>query len=171
MDKANWKLAFLVALVALITIHGSAFADSVVFTRHTVTVPLWIEDKLRYILTENNRTGTFAVTDISYRNDLYLVSVAQLPDGIGDDWRLDQAIDLFVVAINDTVGAVQGSKQFEALTEGILAIFHLNQIAPGVISAVMGLRIPVYPCFHSSLGHMSILDRLVSIMLVIPPTG
>lgn len=119
MDKANWKLAFLVAFVALITIHGSAFADGVVFTRHTVTVPLWIEDKLRDILTENNRTGTFAVTDISYRNDLYLVSIAQLPDGTSDDWRLDQAIDLFVVVLNDTVGAVQGSEQFEALTAGI----------------------------------------------------
>lgn len=120
MDKAIWKLAII--LLVLLVPFGTASADSIPYARHTVTVPLYLQDIVTNVLLANPVDGAdyYAITDITSHGSVYVVSVAAIKGCDPQTWNLDCAIKLFTIATDGTISGIEGTPEYSNLTSAFM---------------------------------------------------
>ncbi len=116
MDKAIWKL---IALLILAIPVNSVLADGgIPYARHTVTVPIFLEDIATSVLLNNPVEGAeyYAITDITTHGDVYVVSIVAIRGCDPQTWNLDCAIKLFTIATDGVISGIEGSPEYTTLT-------------------------------------------------------
>lgn len=128
MDQRGWQLATLL-LILLLTVKPVS-ADSIPWARHTVTVPLVVEQAVGTALLENQVPGAsyYAITDVSMRGLVYMVSIAAIGQCEPQSWNLDCAVRLFTAAYDGETAALEGTPEYDFMTSSFMRDYH--QINP-----------------------------------------
>lgn len=126
MDKAIRQLVSIIVIACLFisarTVHAQAQVN---FAKHTVAIGYIYETRVAegIALSPTDGASYYAITNISDKGFVKIASVVALPADVDtQNWRLDQAIDLFLVAFNDDLSVRdRDNEKFLEITRGIFS--------------------------------------------------